>query len=66
MKKIICQGDQWGSIECSLIIDGFGKESLKPELEPYKYKNQVHKPLLGMVDDMFLMSESGHKAQCLN
>ena len=43
VQKIICQGDPWGSIECSLMVDGFGKESLNPELEPYKYKNQVPK-----------------------
>ena len=25
IKKIICQGDPWGGIECSLMVDGFGK-----------------------------------------
>ena len=48
VKKIICQGDPWGSIECSLMVDGFGKESLNPELQPYQYKNKVPMPLLGM------------------
>ena len=66
VEKIICQGDCWGSIECSLMVDGFGKESTKPDLEPYKYKNKVKIPLLGMVDDIFMISESGHKAQRLN
>ena len=66
VKRIICQGDPWGSIECSLMVDGFGKESLKSELQPYQYKNQVAMPLLGMVDDVFIISESGYKAQRLN
>ena len=48
------------------MVDGFGKESLKSELEPYKYKGHVPLPILGMVDDIFLISESGHKAQRLN
>ena len=33
VEKIICQGDSWGSIECSLLIDGFGKDSLKQEMD---------------------------------
>ena len=66
IKRIICQGDPWGSIECSLMVDGFGKDSLRPQLQPYKYKNQVPIPLLGMVDDVFMISESGYKAQRLN
>ena len=37
VEKIICQGDPWGGIECSLMVDGFGKESLNKELDPYKY-----------------------------
>ena len=53
VEKVICQGDPWGSIECSLMVDGFGKESLNPELQPYQYKNKVPMPLLGMFDDVF-------------
>ena len=48
------------------MIDGFGKESLKPELEPFKYKNKVSIPVLGMVDDTLGVSESGYKAVRLN
>ena len=36
VNNIVCQGDPWGSIECALQTDGFGKESLNPILEPYK------------------------------
>ena len=39
VNNIICQGDSWGSLECGLQVDSFGKESLKPELEPLKYKS---------------------------
>ena len=48
------------------MVDGFGKDSLSPELHPYKYKGKVPIPLLGMVDDIFMISESGYKAQRLN
>ena len=60
VKRIICQGDLWGSIECSLMVDGFGKDSLSPELQPYKYKSEVPLPLLGMVDNVLIISESGY------
>ena len=64
--KIICQGDSWGSIECSLMIDGFGKESLKEEMEPFKYKGKVPIPVLGMVDDLLAISETGYKTNRMN
>ena len=48
------------------MVDGFGKESLNTELQPYQYKNEVPMPLLDMVDDVFIISESGYKTQCLN
>ena len=62
VEKIICQGDPWGSMECGIIVDGFGKESLKPEMEPYQYRGTVPVPLLGMVDDILYITESGYKA----
>ena len=34
VENIICQGDPWGSLECSLQVDSIGKDSLKAELEP--------------------------------
>ena len=66
VEKIVCQGDPWGSIECGLMVDGFGKDSLKPELEPYNYKDKVPVPLLGMVDDTLLISECGYKTYRMN
>ena len=66
VKNIICQGDTMGSIECSLHIDEIGKSSLNPELEPYKYKDEVEIPALGMIDDIITISESGCKSTRLN
>ena len=65
-EKIICQGDSWWSIECSLSIDEFGKDSLKQEMEPYKYKGRVPIPVLGMVDDLLAISETGYKTNRMN
>ena len=66
VKNIICQGDPWGSIECSCMVDSLGKESLKPELNPYQYKGKVNVPLLGMVDDMLCISKSGPQTMQMN
>ena len=59
--KIICQGEPWGPIECSLEVDNIGKESLNTELDPYKYKDIVEIPALGWIDDVITVSESGYK-----
>ena len=66
VKQIICQGEPWGPLECSLQIDDIGKESINPQLEPYKYKDIVEIPALGWVDDLITVSESGYKASRLN
>ena len=66
IKNIISQGDPWGSMQCSLQIDGIGRDSLDADLEPFKYKNKVEIPVLGMVDDILTISESGHKTTRLN
>ena len=66
MEKIICQGDPWGSIQCSVQIDTIGKDSLAPDLEPFKYKELVEIPALGMVDDVLAITESGYKTARMN
>ena len=48
------------------MIDGFGKDSLKPDMDPYRYKGKVPVPILGMVDDILSISESGYKTCKLN
>ena len=63
---IICQGEPWGPIECSVQVDGIGKESLAEDLEPYTYKNEVKIPALGWIDDLITVSESGHKTARMN
>ena len=66
VNNIICQGDPWGSMQCSVQVDGIGRDSLNGELEPFKYKNKVEIPVLGMVDDILTVSESGHKTSRMN
>ena len=66
VRNVICQGDPWGSLECSLQVESFGKESLKPELQPYKYKDEVPIPALGVIDDIITVSESGHQSDMMN
>ena len=66
VNNIICQGDPWGSIKCSVQIDTIGRESLEAGLEPFKYKNKVDIPALGMVDDILTISESGYKTTRMN
>ena len=66
VENVVGQGDPWGTTECGVMVDGFGRDSLKEELEPYMYKGTVPVPLLGMVDDIFIISESGHKTSRMN
>ena len=66
VKNIICQGDPWGSMECGVMVDGFGKESLDPKMKPYQYKGKVPVTLLGMVDYILYVTESGYKASRAN
>ena len=66
VKNIICQGEPWGPIECSLQIDNLGKETLDKGLDPYKYKNEVDIPALGYIDDIITVTESGYKTARMN
>ena len=66
VNNIICQGEPWGPIECSLEVDNIGKESLNTQLDPYKYKGIVEIPALGWIDDVITVSESGYKTARLN
>ena len=65
-EQVICQGEPWGPIECSLQIDGIGKDSIDKSLEPYTYKDEVEIPALGFVDDIISVSESGYKTTRMN
>ena len=66
VNNIICQGDPWGSIQCSVQIDTIGRESLEAGLEPLKYLNKVEIHALGMVDDILTISDGGYKTTRMN
>ena len=66
VEKIICQGDPWGSRQCSVQIDSIGRDSLADDLEPFKYKGEVEIPALVMVDDILTIAESGYKTARMN
>ena len=66
VKNITCQGEPWGPIDCSLQVDGIGKDSPNPSLEPYRYKGEVDIPAMGWLDDIIAVSESGHKTSRMN
>ena len=66
VENIICKGDPWGPIQCSVQIDGIGRDSLNKDLEPFKYKNKVEIPALGMIDDILTITESGYKTARMN
>ena len=66
VENIICQGEPWGPIECSVQVDVIGKEGLHEDLEPYRYKNKVKIPALGWIDDIITVSESGYKTARMN
>ena len=65
--KIVLQGDTWGPTMASNQVDTVGKQLLE-ELPSYiyKYKGYVPVGILGMIDDVAGVSESGTKATELN
>ena len=52
VEKIICPGDPWSSMQCSVQIDSIGRDSLAEDLEPSKYKVELEIPALGMIYDI--------------
>ena len=66
VEEIICQGDPWGSMQCSVQIDSIGRESLGEDLEPFRYKGEFEIPALGMVEDVLAIAESGYKTARMN
>ena len=63
LDKIVLQGDTWGPTMASNQVDTFGKQLIE-EVPSYVYKYKGY--VLGMVDDVAGVSESGTKAQQLN
>ena len=66
-EQLVLQGDTWVPIMAANQVDSFGKQLIKEEPEYiYKYKGYIPIGLLGMIDDLAGVSESGSKAIQLN
>ena len=66
-KELVLQGDTWGPTMAANQVDSFGKQLLDEEPEYiYKYKGFIPIGLLGMIDDLVGVSESGVKSTQLN
>ena len=65
--KIMFQGDTWGPTMASNQVDTVGNQLLE-ELPEYIYKYKAYVPvgILGMIDDVAGISESGVKSKELN
>ena len=66
LEDIILQGDVFGPIECSVMVDSFGKECLEENKHLYYYKDTVPVPVLTMVDDAIAITECGYKSSMMN
>ena len=66
VSNITCRGEAWGPLECSLQVDGIGKESLDTDMEPYKYRDEIEIPVLGWIDDIIKVSETGYMTARMN
>ena len=58
IKEIITQGGPLGPIQCSIHIDGIGKEALERNEYLFDYKS-VMIPPLAMMDDLASISKCG-------
>ena len=65
LKNIVLQRDTWGSIMASVQVDSIGKELENSGLG-YMYKDTLPISLLGLVDDIVGVTETGYKAQQMN
>ena len=64
---MVLQGDTWGPPMAANQVDSFGKQLLEEEPEfIYKYKGYIPIGVLGMIDNLVEVSESGVKAAQLN
>ena len=61
----VLQGDTWGSMLASVQVDTFGK-AIEEEGIGYMYKNVLPISMLGLVDDVVGVTDTGYKAQQLN
>ena len=61
----VLQDDTWGSMMASVQVDTFGK-AIEEEGIGYLYKNVLPITMLGLVDDVVLVTDTGYKAQQMN
>ena len=59
MEEIEMQGSVLGPIKCSIQIDTLGRDCYRDMEGLFLYKNMVHVPPLGMIDDVASFSECG-------
>ena len=66
IERIVLQGDVFGPLECSVLIDTFGKECMDQEKYLYMYKNEVGIPPLAMIDDLVTIAHCGTESVVMN
>ena len=59
--NVITQGDVFGPLLCSKLVDTIGQECLNKKKHIYLYRGEVEIPPLSMVDDLLCISECGYK-----
>ena len=64
--EVVMQGDVFSPLISSVQVDTIGKECLSEEKHLYYHKNLVPIPPLGMVDDLFTISQCGYETKLLN
>ena len=64
--NVITQGDVFGPILCSNLVDTFGRECLKDGKHTYSYRGEVDIPPLGMIDDLLCVTECGPRSSMMS
>ena len=59
LNKIVLQGEVFGPLQCSVLVDTLAKECLEEDKFLYSYKQKVKVPALSMVDDVACVAQSG-------
>ena len=64
--NVITQGDVFGPILCTNLVDTFGRECLKDGKHTYSYRGEVDIPPLGMIDDLLCVTECGPRSSMMS
>ena len=65
INQIVLQGEVFGPLQCSVLVDTISKECIEEGKFLYSYK-EVNIPPLSMIDDLACISESGTKSVEMN